>query len=136
MIFNLQFPPAVLVTSIQLRCLAWGSRVTPAFSMQELSQITGKSKATLYMRLSQLKSLTSLQWRSIGRGKMIVSFPEEPADMSEQKAVPPNIPNSTILNSKNSELPDPASYFPHRILGYLSYQEDQYGFPNKKGSHA
>ena len=130
MIFNPQLPPAVLSTWIQLRCLAWSGWVTPSLSMQELTKITGKSQATIYGHMSLLRSLSALQWRSTGQGTIIVSFPEEPSDKPIYRSRPPNFQDSKILNSIKTELPDPPSYFPAQILGYLSFQEDEERFSN------
>jgi len=123
MIFNPQLAPVVLVTWIQLRCLAWDGWVTPSLSMQELTRITGKSQATLYGHMSLLRSMSALRWRSTRQGRITISFPDEPSDKPENQPGSPNFPIPKILNSTNSESPDPLSYFPPRILGYLSYQE-------------
>ena len=125
MIFNPQLAPAVLVTWIQLRCLAWGGWDTPGMSMDELAQITGKSQATLSRHMSMLRRTAALCWRSTRHGTITISFPDEPSGKPENQPGTPYFPNSKILNSTNSESPDPLSYFPPRILGYLSYQEDQ-----------
>lgn len=123
MIFNPQLPPAVLVTWIQLRCLAWDGWVTPPLNMHELTQITGKSQATLCKHISLLRESTTLRLRCTGQGKIIVSFHEEFTDKAEHKPGSPNFPDSKILNSINSKSLDPRSYFPPRILGYISFQE-------------
>lgn len=128
MIFNQQLPSAVLVTWIQLRCLAWAGWVTPPLSISELAAIIGIHPARLHRHLSQLQDISALSWRTTGYGRLIVSFPEEPAAKTENQAVAPILPGSTILNSQNREFPDFPSYFPPQILGYLSFQEDQDGF--------
>jgi len=42
MIYHPQLPPAVILTWIQLRGLAWGGTVTPPLRMQELAALTAK----------------------------------------------------------------------------------------------
>jgi hypothetical protein len=128
MIFNSQLPPAALVTWIQLRSLAWDGWVTSPLSISELAALTGKRQSMLYRHMSQLRHLSALSWRSTGLGTIIVSFPEELSGMPNKQAGPLNILDSTILNSQNRELPDPPSYFPPRIMGYLSFHEDQEAF--------
>jgi hypothetical protein len=130
MIFNPQLPPSVLFTWIQLRCLAWGGWVTPSLSMRELTKIIGKSQATLYRHMSLLRYMDALCWRSTGKGTIKFSFPEEPLGKPKYQSGPPNLPDSKVLNSINPELPDPPSYFPAQILGYLTFQEDEERFSN------
>jgi hypothetical protein len=128
MIFNPQLPPAVLVTWIQLRCLAWRGWDTPPFSISELATLIGIHPNRLHKHLSHLKDISALSWRTAGHGKLILSFPEEPSAKPEKHAVPSNFPDTRIQNSEIQELPDSPSYFPSRILGYLSFQEDQEAF--------
>jgi hypothetical protein len=52
----------------------------------------------------------------------MISFPEEPSGKPKYQSGPPNFPDSEILNSVKTELPDPPSYFPAQILGYLTFQ--------------
>jgi hypothetical protein len=121
MIFNTQLPPAVIFTWIQLRCLAWDGRVTPALNIQQLVLLTGKSQMTIFRHLSRLKSLSALDWCSTGDGGLIISFPAGQPD-SPIRSV--DISNFTDFNGVNSEtliVPEPAFYFPAKILGYLSY---------------
>ena len=42
MIYHPQLPPAVILTWIQLRGLAWGGTVTPPLRMQELAALTAQ----------------------------------------------------------------------------------------------
>jgi hypothetical protein len=124
MIFHPQLPPAVRVTWIQLRYLVRDGRDTSSLSIRELIKITGKSQATLYRHMSQLRRLSILLWHSTARGSIILFFPDESSEMPESRSEPPDNPNSKCQKTESSELPDPYSYFPARILGYLSYQED------------
>jgi hypothetical protein len=130
MIFNTQLPPAVLVTWIQLRCLAWGGWVTPTLSISELASLIGIHPARLHRHLYQLKDISALSWHSTGQGTMTISFTGEPPDQPGHQPGPTNLRNTRMHNSKNTELPAPSSYFPPRILGYLSFQEDEEGFLN------
>lgn len=123
MIFNTQIPPAVLVTWIQLRCLAWRGWVTSPLSISELASLLGIHPARLHRHLFQLHEISALSWRSAGNEKIIVVFPEEPSVEAKNQAG-----NPAFLNSPDKESPALASYFPRQILGYLSYQEDQEGF--------
>ena len=125
MIFNHDLPSAVLVTWIQLRCLAWDSWVTPPLSISELAALTGIHPARLHRHVSQLQSISALSWRSAEQGKIILSFPEDPIVESRNHVESQNLGSSSFLNSEVREAPDPPSYFPPQILGYLSFQEDE-----------
>jgi hypothetical protein len=125
MFFNPHLPPTTLLTWIQLRCLAPDGAVTPALSILQLTQITSKSQATLYRHLSQLRSITALGWRFLGDGRIIISFPDNLFDKPKQSFGFPELTGITASNSYHKDLPQPAHYFPKRILGYLSYQDDQ-----------
>ena len=46
MIYHPQLPPALILTWIKLRGLAWGGTVTPPLRMQELAALTAKHAAT------------------------------------------------------------------------------------------
>ncbi len=130
MIFNTQIPSAVLVTWIQLRSLAWSGWVTPPLSVPELASIIGIHPARLQRHLAQLQDISALVSRSTGNGKLILSFPEEQIMNRENQATTPDLQVSdiAILNSRDRESSAIPSYFPARILGYLSYQEDLDGF--------
>jgi len=78
--------------------------------------------------VSQLQSISALSWRTVEHGKIILSFPEEPTIEPEHHMEARNLLISSILNSEEKESPDPPSYFPSRILGYLSFDEDEEGF--------
>jgi hypothetical protein len=125
MTFNTQLPPAVLVTWIQLRCLAWRGWVTPPLSIPEIASLIGIHPARLYKHLSQLHDMSALSWRTTQAGKLILSFPEEPTITSENQVGTPNLPRSKAAYTQERDSLEPPSYFPHRILGYLSYQEEQ-----------
>lgn len=128
MIFNTQLPAAVLVTWIQLRCLAWSGWVTPPYSISEFASLISIHPARLHRHLSQLQEISALSWSATQYGKLILSFPQEPTVRTENQAVAHILPDSAIYNSHNRELIDPPSYFPPQILGYLSDQEEQEAF--------
>jgi hypothetical protein len=129
MIFYPDLPSTVLVTWIQLRCLAWSGWDTPPFSISELAALIGIHPTRLHRHLSQLQDISALVCHTAGSEKLILSFPEEPTIKTENHAEAPNLPCSTILNSQDRESSDPPSYFPDQIMGYLSIQEDQEEIP-------
>ncbi len=131
MIFNQQLPAAVLVTWIQLRCLAWMGWTTPPLSLPELASLTGIHPARLNRHLSQLADISALTCRSAVNGKIIISFPEEPTTISEKPMQPQNHTDSQFHTAEDQGVPDPPSYFPHQIMGYLTFQEDLDGFSDE-----
>jgi hypothetical protein len=135
MIYNTQLPPAVLVTWIKLRSLAWKGWVTPPLNLAELASLVDIHPTRFHKHLSQLLDISALSCRSTQAGKLILSFPEEPTSGTDNQASASIHPGSTVLNSQDRESLDPTSYFPPRILGYLSYQEDPEGCTNNQGSH-
>jgi len=120
MIFNQQLPAAVLVTWIQLRCLAWSGWATPPLSIPELASLTGIHPARLNRHLSQLEEISSLACRTLVNGKIIISFPEEPTGIPERLTENRNYTETTLPGSEQPASLDPSSYFPRQILGYLS----------------
>ena len=125
MIFHSQLPAAVLVTWIQLRCLAWKGWHTPALSIPELASLTGIHPARFQRHLSQLQSISALSIHITGDGKFILSFPEESFVREQNEVKNQNPVTSFLPNSAHTEMPDQSSYFPDQILGYLSYPEEQ-----------
>lgn len=125
MIFNPQLPPSVLFTWIQLFCQAWDGRITPPLSIQQLVQITGRNQATLYRHLSRLKSTSALRWCFSSDGRIIFSFYDNLTVKSKPSVRFPSLIETNAANSYNQDISQPANYFPPKILGYLSYQEDQ-----------
>lgn len=47
-----------------LRGLAWGKSETPPLSFDQLEDITGKSRATIYGHMRDLDTRGALRWRS------------------------------------------------------------------------
>lgn len=123
MIFLPQLHPAVRLTCLQLFSLAWDGRVTPALSMQDLVKITRKSQSTLYRHMLLLRSIAVVNWYSTQHGTFIISFPDNPTYKPEYHPEISNIPSSRVQNSENTDKFKLSSYFPPRILGYLTYQE-------------
>lgn len=125
LIYHPRLPPAILVTWVRLNCLAQDGRIAAALSIQQLVQLTGKSQVTIFKHLSQLKSISALDWRSTGDGRIIISFNDGLSNKPEQSVGFPGLIDSTAANSNNQDLSPVAHYFPPRILGYLSYHADQ-----------
>ncbi len=125
MIFNTQLPSVVVLTWIQLRCLAWRGWATPPFSLPELASFIGIHPTRLQRHLAQLQDVSALICQSTQDGKLILSFPEESTLRTENHTKAAHIPDPGILNSPTRTSPEIVSYFPDRIMGYISYQEDQ-----------
>ncbi len=124
LIYHPHVPPAILVTWVRLHCMVRNGSATRPLSIHQLTRVMGKSQATFIRHISQLKSKSALDWRFTGDGRIIISFPDDLYFKPEQQAGSLFFNDSTNLNTENSELPGFSSYFPPRILGYLSYQED------------
>src|SRR4030042_5903974 len=127
-IFHPELPSAVLTTWIKLRCLAWDGWATTPLSLSELASLIGIHPARLQKHLSQLQGISTLSCRIERNGKIIVSFPESPSIKRDPIAGPVDFPASPVPDSRNSELPVPNSYYPARVMGYLSFDEDQEAF--------
>jgi len=91
-------PPAVFLTWLQLRGLAWSGTDTPSLCLQDLVELTGKSKVTLTRHLDHLQLMHALRWHSTEPGKIIVTFPKKIKSMRE--TAEPNFQNCNIANSK------------------------------------
>jgi hypothetical protein len=124
-IFHSQLPASVRITWIQLRCLAWDGWSTPPLTLPELASLLGIHPTRLYRHLSQLKRITALSWRTGNNGKLVVSFPGEPPVTPHEQVEVAASPAVTTPDTGHSALPVPDSYFPRRILGYLSFEADQ-----------
>ena len=103
MIYYPQLPPAVILTWIQLRGLAWGGTVTPPLRMQELAALTGKSQASIYRHMSLLRSLSALSWRSAEHGTIVVSIDEKPFENPASSRILLLIPRIKNLKSRISK---------------------------------
>ena len=129
-IFHSQLPASMRVTWIQLRCLAWDGWSTPPLTLPELASLIGLHPTRLYRHLSQLKRITALSWRTENNGKLIVSFPGEPPATPQEQVDIAASPAVTSPDTGHSSLPVLDSYFPRRILGYLSFEADQDTYTN------
>lgn len=124
MVFNTQLPSVVVITWIQLRSLAWRGWATPPLSLPELASLIGIHPARLQKHLAELQDASALVCRSNRDGKLILSFPEQPGLKTKRETAATQIPSQGLLNSNDPGSTETASYFPDRILGYISYQED------------
>jgi hypothetical protein len=94
-------------------------------SLPKLASLIGIHTARLQRHLAQLQDLSALVCRNAGDGKLILSFPEEPTPKSKNQAASTDLSYAAMHNTRDQETPASASYFPTRILGYLSYQDDE-----------
>ncbi len=127
LIFHPELPSAVLVTWIQLRSLAWDSWITPPMNLPDLAAHIGIHPSRLNRHLAQLQDISALSCHFEGYGKIIISFPEESAVRKDNYASNRNNTGATIHNSINPEKSVARSYFPQKILGYLSFDDDEEG---------
>lgn len=70
-------PAAYLLTWLQLRSLVQEGGETPPLDLQQLLKMAGIAKSTLYRHLAFLKARQVLDWRTAGRGLLIISFAAE-----------------------------------------------------------
>jgi hypothetical protein len=127
LIFHPDLPPTTLRTWMQLRCLAWADWITPPMTVSELAARLGIHTTRLYRHLAQLKDISALTWRIASQGKIIISFPEEPASRRVNDADTQSPVGSAISTVGDQVIPVPPSYFPAKILGYLSYEDEEDG---------
>jgi hypothetical protein len=111
-IYHLHLLPAILLTWVRLYCLVWDARVTSALSIQQLVQLTGKIQVTIFRHLSQLKSISALDWHSTGDGRIIISFDDGQSNKPKRSADVSNLPDFNVVNSETQKVPEPAFYFP------------------------
>ena len=67
-------PDTVKATYAQLRGLAWDGTQTPQISFDNLMEITGKIRSTLYGHMAFLRDRHALSWITDGKGNFIVTF--------------------------------------------------------------
>lgn len=123
-IFNTQLSPAVILTWIQLRCLAWDGGTTPPLSIPELASLLGIHPNRLNKHLYQLHGISALSCRSANHLQITLSFPEIPAPGADHLETTRHQVDTGILCAKDRETSAPQSYFPRQIMGYLSNQDD------------
>ena len=80
--------------------------------------------------MAQLQDISALSWRTTSQGKVILSFPKEPTVKADNLNDDQNYTAFTILNTKDRKTPVPSSYFPTKILGYLSFDDDEERLPH------
>lgn len=124
-IFNSQLPAVVILTWIQLRCLAWRGWVTPPLSIPELASLLGIHPSRLISHLSHHQDNSALTIHPEKDGKITIAFHEAEIPTPQNSAKSLNLSASNLFSTVNQELPGISSYFPPRILGYLSFQDEQ-----------
>lgn len=123
LIFLPDLTPTALRTWMQLRCLAWSGWSTPPMTISELAAQLGIHTTRLSKHMAQLKEYSLLSWRTYGLDKIIISFPEVPASPGDHSQVRHST-NPEPLEAPEPKTHSPASYFPPKILGYLSYDDE------------
>ena len=121
MIYHSQLPPAVILTWIQLRGLAWDGKVTPPLRVHELIDLTGKGRTTLYNHLSQLRSKSALSWHNTEQGMMIVSFADNPSKIMDIEESSSSIPESRNPESGNLDSGFRTASLLLKILNLLAF---------------
>jgi hypothetical protein len=91
----------------------------------ELAAHIGIHHSRLHRHMAQLQDISALSWRTTSQGMVILSFPEEPTVKADNLNDGQNYTVFTILNTKDRKIPVPSSYFPPKILGYLSFDDDE-----------
>ncbi len=126
LIFHPQLPASVLVSWIKLRSLAWDGWRTPPMSLPELASHLGLHPQRLVRHLAQLEEISALSLHKTAGGKIILSFPQQPVPLPT--AIPATPASASPAPYAAPLQPDAtlASYFPTRILGYLSYEDDEH----------
>jgi hypothetical protein len=66
-----------------------------------------------------------LSYRQAGREKIIISFPEEPPHMPGTQILTQNTKSMAPVELKDNDSAELAAYFPSKILGYLSYDDEE-----------
>ena len=105
-VFHRDLSPSVIHTWIQLRALAWGQDETPQLSIPQLSELTSKSRSTIFGHMALLRQWGALRWRSSENGTLIVAFPVDTVEFYLDGDF--LAPESEILESKNLEKLSPS----------------------------
>lgn len=127
LLFKPEFPAGVLLTLIQLVALSASDSASSSLSLQELSELTGKSQRTLSRHIHQLVSSNGLALRSLGQGRFSVFFPDAPSHQAIYPLIHQAHSFSGHPHPHDPKYPEFNSYFPEKIMGYISYQDDQDG---------
>ena len=129
MIYHKEFSPTVIHTWIQLRALAWGHDETPQINILQLSELTGKSRSTIFGHMALLRSWGALRWRSSDLGTIIVTFPADTGeffldgDSLPSHADPPIQESGHNHESNILEKPDPSLSSPINQLDINVFEE-------------
>jgi hypothetical protein len=132
MIYNRELSPTVIHTWIQLRGLAWGRDETSQLSMLELSDLTGKSRSTIYGHMVLLRKWGALRWRSSDKGTFIVAFPADTGEFFlDGDPLPPQV-DSESPESRNLEKLYPSPSSPINQLDINAVEEREGEKPDQK----
>jgi len=123
--FNHAYSPTVVHTWIQLRGFAWDRSETPQLSMNQLSEITGKSPSTLYGHMALLRSWGALRMRNSEKGTFILSFPADTGEFFLKGDSLPDHTGSIFPDSRNLEKPDPPLNPPVNQIDDLSLKDHE-----------
>ena len=115
---------AALATWVQLRSLAWDGWSTPPITLPELAAQLGLHPGRLSRHLALLQDVEALTWRDAGSGRLILSFPQQPILLPIPYQDVGSYPYPADTRRLPNDHPGLVSYFPSRILGYLSYEDD------------
>lgn len=83
----------------------------------------GKSEKTVLIHLSKLTSATGMTWNAMENGSIVVNFPAPVANQPGVQNRSCQLPSQEDLDSQHPVEP-PTSYFPARIMGYITYNDD------------
>jgi hypothetical protein len=126
-IFHTELPSMVLVTWIKLRSLAWKGWENPPMSLPQLAAHLGIHPARLTRHMAMLQELSTLSYREASGDKITISFPEDSSHMPGTQFINQNNQPKASARMKEQDPAELAAYFPTRILGYLSYENDEEG---------
>ncbi len=124
MLFHSELPSSVLVTWIQLRALAWQGWSTPPLSLAEFASLLGIHPSRLQKHLDHLQSVSALSLHEHGSGKIVISFPAHPGRAPGFHTSEPGRAAAALQPTQDRSTHELASYFPHQILGYLTFPDE------------
>jgi hypothetical protein len=126
LIFHPELTPAMLVTWIQLRSLAGEDSFMAPVSLSQLAARLGIHPSRLNKHMARLREISALSWSAVGPEKIIISFPKKIGVRQEDLVTIPGRLSTSISNPPQLAKEPQPSYFPARILGYLSYDDDEH----------